>query len=88
MKYPERKVSDINQKKNWQEAVKIIHVDEFEDCQNCWAKYLCGGTCFHMNYQKYGDYRKKDEVECLYTKSLIEYSLDFFVVPVAEYFFE
>lgn len=78
MKYPERKVSDINQKKNWQEAVKIIHIDEFEDCQNCWAKYLCGGTCFHMNYQKYGDYRKKDEVECLYTKSLIEYSLDFF----------
>ena len=40
-------------------------------CKSCWARYLCGGTCYYNSYVITGDLNKIDEVECYLRKYLI-----------------
>ena len=50
-------------------------VDDNEKCCECWAKYLCGGTCYYMTLITG---REIDEAECMFRKGLIEMSLDLY----------
>lgn len=57
---------------------KINHailVTDRGDCMSCWARYLCGGTCFYGSYVSKGDYLAIDPVECMVRKHLAEKAL-------------
>lgn len=41
------------------------------NCQTCWAKYLCGGGCMYIHQSHTGDKHKKDRLFCERTRSLI-----------------
>ena len=41
------------------------------NCQTCWARYLCGGGCMYIHEQHTGDKHKKDDLFCQRTRSLI-----------------
>jgi uncharacterized protein len=47
-------------------------VDERSVCCNCWARYLCGGSCVKYSYSKHGDLKQPVQRHCLYIKSVIE----------------
>lgn len=47
-------------------------VDNRLDCQNCWARYVCGGGCFYMHWTATGDYQRNDTMWCEWTRQLIE----------------
>lgn len=39
-------------------------VDNNPVCKKCWARYLCGGGCYHEAWMRTGDANKKDPVMC------------------------
>ncbi len=47
-------------------------VDNRLDCQNCWARYICGGGCFYMHWTATGDYQRNDIMWCEWTRRSIE----------------
>lgn len=44
-------------------------------CADCWAKHLCGGTCFYNSYLSNNDILPADEIECIIKKHLIKHCL-------------
>lgn len=44
---------------------------ELNNCNTCWARYLCGGGCMHINRSHNGDKHKKSVLFCERTRSLI-----------------
>jgi uncharacterized protein len=44
---------------------------ELNNCQTCWARYLCGGGCMHINRSHNGDKHKKSVLFCERTRNLI-----------------
>ena len=44
---------------------------ELNNCQTCWARYICGGGCMYINRAHTGDKHTKDEMFCERTRSLI-----------------
>lgn len=56
-----------------------IYVTDREDCKNCWARYLCGGTCFYASYTTTGSTLPPDPIECTIRKHLAERCLELIV---------
>lgn len=56
-----------------------ITIDKRELCNDCWARYLCGGTCFYASYISKKNYKKIDTVECILKKHLAERCLKLIV---------
>ncbi len=44
---------------------------ELNNCQTCWARYVCGGGCMFINRAHTGDKHLKDEMFCERTRGLI-----------------
>ncbi len=44
---------------------------ELNNCQTCWARFMCGGGCMFINRAHTGDKHLKDEMFCERTRSLI-----------------
>ncbi|MBY0553697.1 radical SAM protein [bacterium] len=44
---------------------------ELNNCNTCWARFLCGGGCMHINRSHNGDKHKKSILFCERTRSLI-----------------
>lgn len=69
--------------------IKSVYNGKFKDeemfvynrgnCKNCWARYLCGGTCFYGSKISTGNCLKIDIVECMLKKYLAEKCLDLLV---------
>lgn len=51
---------------------------EKNNCQSCWARYLCGGGCMFVHKQGSGDKNRKDSLFCDRTRSLILTSLFYY----------
>lgn len=49
-----------------------VFVNQRGECKKCWARYLCGGTCFYAAHFSEGEYLKIDKVECVLKKYLAE----------------
>lgn len=49
-----------------------IIVIEREPCKDCWARYLCGGTCHYGSYLNAHNYLDVDPIECKLKKYLAE----------------
>lgn len=56
-----------------------IMVSQRGSCNECWARYLCGGTCFYGSYKTTGDYTEIDPIECKIKKYLIQKCLNLIV---------
>ena len=50
-------------------------VDKKESCKNCFAKNLCGGTCYYYTLLTG---KEINEIECIYRKEIIKKALKFF----------
>ncbi len=44
---------------------------ELNNCQTCWARFVCGGGCMFINRAHTGDKHLKDEMFCERTRGLI-----------------
>ena len=44
------------------------HVDTIEPCRNCWARYLCGGGCYH-------EVSRRGRVGCDYIRGWLDFCL-------------
>jgi uncharacterized protein len=51
---------------------------ELNNCNTCWARFLCGGGCMHINRSHTGDKHKKSIMFCERTRSLISTSLMYY----------
>lgn len=62
------KGSDLNHQ-NLEKYSKPLII--LNNCQTCWARYLCGGGCMYIHKEHTGDKHKKDTLFCERTRSLI-----------------
>lgn len=60
------------------DILKPIYNDEIEKCKNCWARYLCGGTCHYNSIYQNGTLSEVNTIECRFRKEIISMSLKFF----------
>ena len=58
-----------------QKNVINAHVDAREECQECWARYICGGGCFYNSVEKGGSLYKSPNFYCESYKCLFETSM-------------
>lgn len=49
-----------------------LYVDDKPGCQDCWARYLCGGGCYLLGAMVNNDIATPDPAECELTRSLVE----------------
>jgi uncharacterized protein len=50
------------------EHLERRHVDKQEPCKSCWARYLCGGGCYH-------EVDKRGRIACDYIRGWLEFCL-------------
>jgi uncharacterized protein len=50
------------------EHLAARHVDRQEPCRSCWARYLCGGGCYH-------EVERRGRVACDYIRGWLEFCL-------------
>ena len=48
------------------------HVDSMEPCKQCWAKYLCGGGCYH-------EVSRRGRIGCDYIRGWLDFCLSTYV---------
>lgn len=60
--------ADLEQDKLEKYAAPLV---EQNNCQRCWARYLCGGGCMFIHKKSTGNKNKKDGQFCYRTRSLI-----------------
>ena len=48
-----------------------LSANKMQQCQGCFAKYICGGGCFNENYQENGDFLVPSKKKCLLAKTLV-----------------
>lgn len=56
-----------------------ILVNQRGECASCWARYLCGGTCFYGAQVTSGYFRNTEPVECLLKRHLAEKCLELLI---------
>jgi len=52
--------------------LSLKHVDRIEPCRNCWARYLCGGGCYH-------EVSRRGRIGCDYIRGWLEFCLQAYV---------
>lgn len=53
---------------------------EANDCQKCWARYVCGGGCMAINKSANGEKNRKDPIFCERTRFLISLALNYYLL--------
>jgi uncharacterized protein len=51
---------------------------ELNNCQSCWAKYMCGGGCMFVHRARTGDKHKTDSEFCSRTRQLIARGIQYY----------
>lgn len=54
-----------------------LFVNSRYKCKDCWARYLCGGTCYYNSLVNNGNIFIPDETECIFQKGLRELNINF-----------
>ncbi len=47
-----------------QKKILLTHVDAREGCKECWARHLCGGSCWHESYSHHGCIDEPYNLKC------------------------
>lgn len=66
------KVGDVYSGMDWSGISDFLKVEARGDCKFCWARYICGGTCYVDSWLAKRDYSYIDPVECRLNKFLAE----------------
>lgn len=53
-------------------------LNELNNCQSCWARYLCGGGCMFVNQLKNGSKHKKDNDFCDRTRRTLTKVIEYY----------
>ncbi len=64
------------------DSTKINHkldINNRGSCNECWARYLCSGTCFYGSFVNTGNHLTPDPIECKIKKHLAERCLNLIV---------
>lgn len=61
-----------------QKKILKSHVDARKMCQDCWAKHLCGGGCWHENYMYTGKIDEPYNPRCSLFKHIAALSMVIF----------
>lgn len=56
--------------------LELAHVDQSDSCRKCWARYLCGGGCYH-------EVKARGRVGCDYIRGWLSYCLAAYVEILA-----
>lgn len=60
----------------WTEIIeKEISVDNKKICKKCWARYLCGGGCYGINYEFHEDISVTPKIYCKLKKHTLKLAL-------------
>lgn len=54
-------------------------VSERIPCNTCWARYLCGGTCYYTTKKENSVYNMRNSIECKLKKYLCERSIELII---------
>jgi radical SAM protein with 4Fe4S-binding SPASM domain len=54
-----------------------LHVDNLPWCRACWARYLCGGPCYHQAHLSHGRLERPERAECVLNLHLIALAKQF-----------
>jgi radical SAM additional 4Fe4S-binding domain len=52
--HPECIIGEINSE-FVESTISAISVNEISECNNCWTKFLCGGSCYFAKYEENGN---------------------------------
>lgn len=72
---PEFAMGSIWEGSDWQARTTHLahnHVDNFEPCKQCWARYLCGGGCYH-------EVSRRGRIGCDYIRGWLDFCLSAYV---------
>ena len=56
-----------------------MRVEERTECSECWARFLCGGPCYHRSLAPTGNAFRCNPRECVRKKGLYKESLIFYI---------
>ena len=70
---------NIYKRFNRKQFSKNLYITSRGECKECWARYLCGGTCFYGSYAATDNYLSIDPIECKLKKHLAEKCLKLIV---------
>lgn len=73
------KLGNINNEFLEKEWILPQSVEVNKECNNCWAKYLCGGSCYHEAWMRTGSINGRDKLVCETYKLALEYALKLYV---------
>lgn len=59
--------------KEQMEKYKDLSIHNRENCKKCWARYVCGGDCYHNSYLKHQNILSPDESYCEIILKVIEH---------------
>ena len=72
---PEFAMGSVEKGSDWQARANHLahkHVDNFASCQQCWARYLCGGGCYH-------EVSRRGRIGCDYIRGWLDFCLSAYV---------
>ena len=77
MSMPDYAVGNVSDGIQWDaiQAYVLADVHRKEDCADCWARYLCGGSCLNTCVTQAGDILKAPQCYCGIYKGLYEIGL-------------
>ena len=69
-------LGNYHNKKTKKELLKQPNINDYSKCKNCYAKYLCGGTCYA---ELIFNNKQNELMECHFRKELINESIKFYI---------
>jgi uncharacterized protein len=76
-------IGNVNENKyelHWLETIKHkLNVDTRKTCSTCWARYICGGGCYEINYNFNNDISLSPGIYCQLMKHNIKLALGIYV---------
>lgn len=72
------KIGNIHEAEMENQWISPQSVEENSVCSHCWAKYLCGGSCYHEAWMRTGEINKRDQLVCKTYKAAFESALDIY----------
>lgn len=72
-------VTDDTYNFKWTEFIKSkLNVDIIKKCKKCWARYICGGGCYAINYEFNEDISLTPRIYCQLKKHSIKLALSIY----------
>ena len=66
-------------------ALKSIHIKDKEQCRDCWARYLCGGTCLAHSIKYTDNILTPYEIKCKLTKHRLRLGIWLYSELISKY---